>query len=121
MKIRQAIIIGYLMASIIVVLGMGPFGVHGEISGPHRPGPGMHDPRPEGPPPLIISRLLDCLHRLELSEENHKAITALLEAHRRSQQDKIAAIKEKIESGNYKIDYAGVADKLVDAFMDEIF
>ncbi len=36
-------------------------------------------------------------------------------------EDKVAALKEKIESGTYKIDHKRVADKLVDAFLDEIF
>lgn len=35
-------------------------------------------------------------------------------------EDKVAAVRKRIESGNYKIDYKGVADKLADSFMDEI-
>ena len=36
-------------------------------------------------------------------------------------EDKVSELKERIESGRYKIDNEAVADKLVDAFMDEIF
>ena len=36
-------------------------------------------------------------------------------------EDKVSALKESIESGRYRIDHNGVADKLVDAFLDEIF
>ena len=36
-------------------------------------------------------------------------------------EDKVAELKEKIESGRYKIDHEAVADKIVDAFIDEIF
>ncbi len=36
-------------------------------------------------------------------------------------EDKVSELKERIESGRYKIDHEAVADKLVDAFMDEIF
>ena len=35
-------------------------------------------------------------------------------------EDKVAALKEKIESGRYKVDHNRVADKLVDAFLDEL-
>ena len=36
-------------------------------------------------------------------------------------EDKVSELKQKIESGNYKIDNNAVADKLVDSFIDEIF
>lgn len=36
-------------------------------------------------------------------------------------EDKVSALKEGIESGRYSIDHERVADKLVDAFLDEIF
>jgi len=36
-------------------------------------------------------------------------------------EDKVSELKERIESGRYKIDHEAVADKLVDAFIDEIF
>jgi negative regulator of flagellin synthesis FlgM len=35
-------------------------------------------------------------------------------------EDKVAELKERIESGNYTIDNKAVADKIVDAFIDEI-
>jgi len=36
-------------------------------------------------------------------------------------EEKVASIKEKIEAGSYNIDYKAVADKLVDASIEEIF
>ena len=36
-------------------------------------------------------------------------------------EDKVSELKQKIESGTYKIDNNAVADKLVDSFIDEIF
>jgi len=36
-------------------------------------------------------------------------------------QDKVAELKQRIESGNYAVDQKDVADKMVDSFMDEIF
>ena len=36
-------------------------------------------------------------------------------------EDKVAELKERIQSGNYKIDHEAVASKLVDASLDEIF
>lgn len=36
-------------------------------------------------------------------------------------EDKVAAIREKIESGSYQIDNRAVAEKLVNAFIDDIF
>ena len=35
-------------------------------------------------------------------------------------EDKVSALKEKVESGKYTIDHDRVADKLVDASMDEL-
>ena len=35
-------------------------------------------------------------------------------------EDKVAELKEKIESGKYKVDHDAVADKLVGTFIDEI-
>jgi len=35
-------------------------------------------------------------------------------------EDKVAELKKRIESGNYTIDNKAVADKIVDAFIDEI-
>ena len=35
-------------------------------------------------------------------------------------EEKVSALKEKVDSGNYRVDSKAVADKLVDAFIDEI-
>ena len=35
-------------------------------------------------------------------------------------EDKVSALKAQIDSGNYEVDPETVADKLVDAFIDEI-
>jgi negative regulator of flagellin synthesis FlgM len=35
-------------------------------------------------------------------------------------EDKVAELKERIESGNYSVDNKAVADKIVDSFIDEI-
>jgi negative regulator of flagellin synthesis FlgM len=35
-------------------------------------------------------------------------------------EDKVAELKERIESGNYTIDNKAVADKIVNSFIDEI-
>ena len=35
-------------------------------------------------------------------------------------EDKVSELKKRIESGNYTIDNKAVADKIVDAFIDEI-
>ena len=36
-------------------------------------------------------------------------------------EDKIAEIRDKIESGTYRIDNQAVADKMVGSFVDELF
>ncbi len=36
-------------------------------------------------------------------------------------EDKVAAIREKIESGSYQVDNQAVAEKLVNSFIDDIF
>ena len=35
-------------------------------------------------------------------------------------EDKVSALREQVDSGNYRVDPKAVADKLVDAFIDEI-
>lgn len=35
-------------------------------------------------------------------------------------EDKVAELKNRIESGNYTVDNKAVADKIVDSFIDEI-
>ena len=35
-------------------------------------------------------------------------------------EDRVSALRERIESGKYKIDNKAVADKLVDAFIDDL-
>jgi negative regulator of flagellin synthesis FlgM len=35
-------------------------------------------------------------------------------------EDKVASVREKLESGSYEVDYEGVADKLVDAFIEDL-
>lgn len=35
-------------------------------------------------------------------------------------EDKVAELKERIESGKYEIDHQAVADKMVDSFIDEL-
>ena len=62
----------------------------------------------------------DAIVNISQASKEAKAINELISSEPDIREDKIAAIKEKIESGNYTIDYAGVADKLIDAFMDEI-
>ncbi|MBU0986975.1 MAG: flagellar biosynthesis anti-sigma factor FlgM [Proteobacteria bacterium] len=36
-------------------------------------------------------------------------------------EEKVAQLKQQIESGRYQVDHMAVADKLVDSFLDEIF
>ena len=77
------------------------------------------------------------LEKLELEENNQRqqdVIVELSQSSREVQQikeilssapdireDKVAALKEKIESGEYKIDPEGIASKIVEDFMDDLF
>ncbi len=36
-------------------------------------------------------------------------------------EEKVSALRDKIESGSYEIDHEAIGDKLVDAFIDDIF
>jgi len=63
----------------------------------------------------------DTIVNISQASKEAKAINELISSEPDIREDKVSAIKEKIESGNYKIDHKVVADKLVDAFMDEIF
>ena len=50
-----------------------------------------------------------------------QAIRKIISSEPDVRENKVSELKERIESGRYKIDNEAVADKLVDAFMDEIF
>lgn len=69
----------------------------------------------------------------ETNRTDQDAIVSISQASREAQQiqgvlettpevraDKVSALKEKIESGQYEIDNEAVADKLVDSFINEI-
>lgn len=69
----------------------------------------------------------------ETNRAEQDAIVSLSQASREAQQiqgaienepevreEKVAALKEAVETGRYQIDNEAVADKLVDSFIDEI-
>lgn len=59
---------------------------------------------------------------VNISEASQKAqeIKEIIASEPDIREDKVSALKEKIESGKYTIDYDRVADKMVDAFLDEL-
>jgi flagellar biosynthesis anti-sigma factor FlgM len=66
--------------------------------------------RPEG----------DTIVHLSQATKEAKAIREALASLPDVRDEKVALMREKIESGAYNVDYEGVADKLVDAFMDDL-
>ena len=63
----------------------------------------------------------DTIVNLSQASKETQKIKEIISSEPDVREDKVSALKEEIESGRYKIDHKGVADKLVDDFMDELF
>ena len=62
----------------------------------------------------------DTIVNLSQASKEAQKIKEIISSEPDVREDKVSALKEKIESGRYRIDHKRVADKLVDAFIDEI-
>lgn len=63
----------------------------------------------------------DIVVNLSQASKEAQLIKEIISSEPEVREDKVSALRESIESGKYKIDNEAVADKLVDAFMDDIF
>jgi len=63
----------------------------------------------------------DIVVNLSQASKEAQLIKEIISSEPDVREDKVSALRESIESGKYKIDNEAVADKLVDAFMDDIF
>ena len=63
----------------------------------------------------------DTVVHLSRASKEAQLIKEIISSEPEVRENKVSALKEKIASGKYKIDHEAVADKLVDAFMDDIF
>jgi flagellar biosynthesis anti-sigma factor FlgM len=62
----------------------------------------------------------DAIVHLSQATREAKAIREFLGSLPEFRAEKVALMREKIESGAYEVNYEAVADKLVDAFMDDL-
>lgn len=62
----------------------------------------------------------DTVVNLSRASKEAQQIREIITSEPEIREDKVSALKERIESGRYKIDHDRVADKLVDAFLDEL-
>jgi negative regulator of flagellin synthesis FlgM len=62
----------------------------------------------------------DTIVNLSQTSKEAQQIKEIISSEPDIREDKVAALKEKIESGRYQIDHSRVADKLVDTFLDEL-
>lgn len=62
----------------------------------------------------------DTIVNLSQTSKEAQQIKEIISSEPDIREDKIAALKEKIESGKYTVDHNRVADKLVDTFLDEL-
>jgi negative regulator of flagellin synthesis FlgM len=63
----------------------------------------------------------DTIVELSSSLKEAKLINEVSAAEPDIREEKVAALKEQVDSGTYKVDAKAVADKLVDAHLDDIF
>ena len=62
----------------------------------------------------------DTIVNLSPALKEAQAIKEIISSEPDIREDKVSELKERIESRRYSIDHEAVADKLVDAFIDEI-
>jgi len=62
----------------------------------------------------------DAIVSLSQASKEAQQIQAAIKNEPDVRAEKVAALREEIESGRYKVDNEAVADKLVDSFIDEI-
>ncbi|MBW1706759.1 MAG: flagellar biosynthesis anti-sigma factor FlgM [Deltaproteobacteria bacterium] len=63
----------------------------------------------------------DTVVNLSRASKEAQQIKEIISSEPDVREDKVSALRERIESGNYRFDNEAVADKLVDAFIDDIF
>ena len=63
----------------------------------------------------------DAIVNLSQASKEAQQIDEIISSQPDVREDKVSVLKERIDSGTYKVDHEGVADKLVDAFIDELF
>ena len=62
----------------------------------------------------------DTVVRLSETSKETRRIRELVLSQPEVREDKVASSREKIESGDYELDYEGIADKLVNAFIKDL-
>ena len=62
----------------------------------------------------------DTVVNLSQASKEVQLIKEIISSEPDVREDKVSALKERIESGKYRIDHEAVADKLVDSSIDEI-
>jgi len=62
----------------------------------------------------------DAIVNLSQASKEAQKIEEIIASEPDVREDKVADLKERIESGRYTIDHAKVADKLVDELIDEL-
>jgi flagellar biosynthesis anti-sigma factor FlgM len=62
----------------------------------------------------------DAIVRLSEASKEAQRIKDVVTSQPEVREDKVASAREKIESGEYAVDYEGVADRLVNAFIEDL-
>jgi flagellar biosynthesis anti-sigma factor FlgM len=62
----------------------------------------------------------DAIVHLSRTSREAKAIREFLDSLPDVRRDKVSLVRDKIASGTYEVNYEGVADKLVDAFIEDL-
>jgi flagellar biosynthesis anti-sigma factor FlgM len=62
----------------------------------------------------------DAIVRLSDASRDAQKIREIVTSQPAVREDRVASLREKIASGDYTMDYDGVADKLVNAFLDDL-
>lgn len=62
----------------------------------------------------------DTVVHLSQTSKEVQTVNEIISSEPDVREEKVAELKERIESGNYEVDHKAVADKIVDSFINEI-
>lgn len=72
------------------------------------------------PPPVHANAAQDTIVNLSRTSKEAQLMENTIRAESDIRADKVEALRQRIESGNYEIDHEAVADRLVDRTIEEL-
>ena len=100
MKLSRGMMIIFVMSLTVFILGMGPPRMmQGDMrNSSGRGGPGLQGPKHRVAPPMIISKVMRCLHRQQLNHDTMMALRERLDLHRQKSLTEEKRMSEAVDN-----------------------